>query len=64
MLALAGGHRACFLFKQIFLEQMPDDIRLMLADEDFDDLRRLASAAQRRPPFQPRRQVDEIATPR
>jgi hypothetical protein len=45
MLALAGGHRACFLFKQIFLEQMPDDIRLMLADEDFGDLRRLATKA-------------------
>jgi hypothetical protein len=45
MLGLVGGHRVCFLFKQIFLEQMPDDIRVMLADEDFGDLRRLATKA-------------------
>jgi hypothetical protein len=45
MLALAGGHKVCFLFKQIFLEQMPDDIRIMLADEDFGDFRRLATKA-------------------
>ena len=45
MLTLAGGHRDCFLFKQIFLEQMPDDIRIMLADEDFGDVRKLASKA-------------------
>lgn len=45
MLALAGTHTTCFLFKQIFLEQMPADIRIMLADEDFGDLRRLAKKA-------------------
>lgn len=45
MLALMDGHKPCLLFEQVFLEQMPDDIRLILADDDFTDPRRLAARA-------------------
>ena len=45
MLALMDGHTPCFLFEQLFLEQMPDDIRLMLAGESFTDPRQLAARA-------------------
>ncbi|XP_062898548.1 synaptonemal complex protein 1 [Mobula hypostoma] len=43
MLALAEGHKPYQLFEQIFLEQMPEDIRLLLADEDFRDPRGVAA---------------------
>ncbi|XP_045127726.1 uncharacterized protein LOC123514144 [Portunus trituberculatus] len=39
MLALMDGHKPCLLFEQIFLEQLPEDIRLLLADADFTDPR-------------------------
>lgn len=45
MLSLMDGHKSCLLFEQVFLEQMPEDIRLLLADEDFTDPRRLAARA-------------------
>ncbi|XP_062913421.1 uncharacterized protein LOC134351287 [Mobula hypostoma] len=45
MLALADGHKPCLLFEQIFLEQMPEDIRLLLADEDLRDTRGVAAHA-------------------
>ncbi|KFD51218.1 hypothetical protein M514_07818 [Trichuris suis] len=45
MLALMNGHKPCFLFRQIFLEQMPNDIRLLLADSDFTYPRQLAARA-------------------
>lgn len=46
MLALAGTHEKCFLFEQIFLERMPESIRLQLSgDQDFDDPRQAALKA-------------------
>jgi hypothetical protein len=45
MLALADNHRPCLLFEQLFLEQMPDDIRLQLTSDDFADPRQLAARA-------------------
>lgn len=45
MLALLDGHKPCLLFEQLFLEQMPDDIRLIIADDDFSDPRKLAARA-------------------
>lgn len=45
MLALMDGHTSCFLFEQIFLEQLPQDVRLQLADEDFADPRAVALKA-------------------
>lgn len=45
MLALMDGHKPCLLFEQLFLEQMPEDIRLLLASEDFSDPRRVAAKA-------------------
>lgn len=45
MLALMDGHAPCLLFEQLFLEQLPDDIHLILADESFSDPRQLAARA-------------------
>ncbi|XP_069745831.1 uncharacterized protein [Narcine bancroftii] len=45
MLALAEDHKPCFLFCQTFLEQMPEDIQLLLTDEDFSNPRRAAARA-------------------
>ena len=42
-LALMDGHKLCLLFEQAFLEQMPDDIRIILADDDFKDPQQLAA---------------------
>ncbi|XP_069772962.1 coiled-coil domain-containing protein 175 isoform X2 [Narcine bancroftii] len=45
MLALAEDHKPGFLFRQIFLKQMPRDIQLILVDEDFMDARRVSARA-------------------
>ena len=45
MLTLLDGHKPCLLFEQLFLEQMPEDIRLIIADDDFSDPRKLAARA-------------------
>lgn len=45
MLALMDGYKPCLLFERVFLEQMPDDIRLLLADGDFAEPRQLAARA-------------------
>ncbi|KFD46154.1 hypothetical protein M513_12962 [Trichuris suis] len=42
MLALLDGHEPCFLSRQIFLEQIPVDIRLLLTDISLKDPRQLA----------------------
>ena len=45
MLSLLDGHESCFLFESLFLEQLPEDLRLQLADEAFTDPRKLAAKA-------------------
>jgi hypothetical protein len=45
MLALLDGHAPCMLFEQLFLNRMPDPIRLQLADADFSDPRKVAERA-------------------
>ena len=45
MLALVADHTPCPLFEQLFLERLPDDIRIQLVDTKFDDLRHLARRA-------------------
>ncbi|XP_069773409.1 uncharacterized protein [Narcine bancroftii] len=45
MLALAEDHELCFLFRQIFPEQIPEDIWLHLSEEDFSDPRKAATWA-------------------
>lgn len=45
MLALMDGNTPCLLFEQVFLEQMPDDIRPLLVNDDSTDPRRLAARA-------------------
>ena len=47
MLALLGDHPPCMLFEQLFLERLPEDIRVQLVDikvEDHRDLARKADA--------------------
>ena len=45
MLSLLDGHKLCLLAEQIFLEQLPEDIRVLLADADFADPRAVALRA-------------------
>ena len=45
MLSLLGGHEFFILAQQIFLEQMPQDIRICLANDDFSDPRQVAKDA-------------------
>ena len=45
MLSLLDGHQPCMLFEQLFLDRMPDSIRLQLADADFADPRKLTEQA-------------------
>lgn len=47
MLALMDGHKRCLLIEQLFIEQMPDDIHLIFADEIFTDPRQLAAREAR-----------------
>ena len=45
MLALLDGHEFCLLAEQIFLEQLPEDLRMSLAASDFKDPRAVACTA-------------------
>ena len=45
ILALLDGHQPCMLFEQLFLNRMPDNIRLQLTDTDFTDPRKVAEHA-------------------
>ena len=42
MLGLLGDHPPCLLFEQLFLERLPEDIRIQLVDFKFDNLHQLA----------------------
>ena len=45
MLALLGDHTPCLLFEQLFLERLPEDIRIQLVDGKIEDHRALARRA-------------------
>ena len=45
MLALLGDHPPCLLFEQLFLERLPEDIRIQLVDAKIEDHRQLAKRA-------------------
>lgn len=47
MLSLLGQHKPCFLFRQLFLEQMPENIREHLALSQLTDYRELAKEADK-----------------
>ena len=47
MLALLGDHPPCFLFRQLFLERLPEDMRAQLIDAHIEDCRQLARRADR-----------------
>ena len=45
MLSLLDGHESCFLFQALYLEQLPEDMRLQLAEDNFEDPRSLGARA-------------------
>ena len=45
MLALLGEHRPCFLFEQLFLERLPEELRAHLVNIKWDNPRELAKQA-------------------
>lgn len=45
MLAHLGAHEPCFLFRALFLERLPEDIRGVLVHSKTEDCRELAKAA-------------------
>ena len=45
VLTLLGEHSCCFLAEQLFLEQLPLDLQLQLANDDFSNPRALAAKA-------------------
>ena len=47
MLAFADGHTPCFLFKQIFMNQLPEPLQIQLATADFNDPRKFALDADK-----------------
>ena len=47
MLALLGDHQPCFIFKEIFLQQLPDQVRLALANSPITDFRQPAREAEK-----------------
>ena len=47
MLGLLGEHTPCFLFRQIFLERLPERVRSVLVHSEVKDIRQLAQAADR-----------------
>ena len=47
MLALLGSHPPCFLFRQIFLNHLPEHTRSVLMHSEVKDMRELAQAADR-----------------
>ena len=47
MLALLGDHKPCFIFKQIFFRQLPEKVRVPLANSPKPDLRKLSLEADR-----------------
>ena len=47
MLALIAAHRPCFLFNYLFLQLLPDDIRMVLSGQQWNDPRQLAARADK-----------------
>ena len=47
MLALLGNHSPCFLFEELFRQQLPADVRMALENADFSDPREAAQMADR-----------------
>ena len=45
MMALADGYHACFLFELVFITQLPEDIRIKLATDKFEDPMTVAEKA-------------------
>ncbi|KAK3729078.1 hypothetical protein RRG08_005451 [Elysia crispata] len=47
MLSLLGEHKPCFLFRHVFMQQLPDHVRIPLASSTTSDYRELAQEADR-----------------
>ena len=61
MLALLGNHTPCFLFRQLFIEQMPANMRPHLARINDDNYRTLAQEADKLWHSNPSPSCDAIA---
>lgn len=47
MLGLLGSHKSCFLFRHLFLQQLPEYVRVPLANSTETDLRQLSLNADK-----------------
>lgn len=47
MLALADGHAPCFLFKQLFINLLPESLQVQLATVDFSNPRKVSLEADK-----------------
>ncbi|KAJ8386102.1 hypothetical protein AAFF_G00176960 [Aldrovandia affinis] len=47
MLTLLGNHQPCFIFRELFMQQMPSQVRATLAGSPVKDLRALAREADK-----------------
>ncbi|KAJ8410472.1 hypothetical protein AAFF_G00193760 [Aldrovandia affinis] len=47
MLTLLGNHQPCFIFRELFMQQMPSQVRAALAGSPVKDLRALAREADK-----------------
>ncbi|KAF0987106.1 hypothetical protein HZS_31 [Henneguya salminicola] len=45
MRSLPEGHTSCLLFEEIFLRQLPEDVRMQLSNQNFTNLDNIASLA-------------------
>lgn len=47
MLSLLGTHKPCFLFKHLYMQQLPHFVRMTLANSKIEDFRQLALEADK-----------------
>lgn len=64
MLALLGVHQPCFLFKHLFLQQLPDFVRIPLSCSTQTDYRKLAQEADQLYSSGKCRQIQAIRPPK
>ena len=63
MLALLGDHKPCFLFEELFRQQLPAEVRMSLEYADFSDPRATAQLADRMLENRPQLSVASVQPP-